>query len=93
MGVQLNIITPEYVIYDGEVEVVTIPGKAGSFQILKNHAPIVASLSSGKVIVKATKEANVRHDLLKKIDKDSWELEIKGGVAELENNVLTILPD
>lgn len=50
----LEIITPDRKVFSGEVEVVTLPGSAGSFQVLKDHAPIVSTL--GKGILKADKQ-------------------------------------
>ncbi|MEA5140475.1 ATP synthase F1 subunit epsilon [Arcicella rigui] len=43
----LQIITPDKKVFSGEVEVVTLPGTNGSFQILKDHAPIVSTLGKG----------------------------------------------
>lgn len=50
---KLTIITPDKLAYEGDVTAVTVPGSAGSFQILKNHAPIVSTLEDGPVIIKA----------------------------------------
>jgi F-type H+-transporting ATPase subunit epsilon len=50
----LEIITPDKKVFSGEVEVVTLPGTDGSFQILKDHAAIVSTL--GKGILKADKQ-------------------------------------
>lgn len=46
-GLQLNIVSPEKEIFDGEVNSVTLPGMIGSFTILPQHAPIVSSLRAG----------------------------------------------
>ncbi|WP_026997824.1 ATP synthase F1 subunit epsilon [Flectobacillus major] len=43
----LQIITPDKKVFSGEVSVVTLPGTNGSFQILKDHAPIVSTLGKG----------------------------------------------
>ena len=40
----LEIITPDKKVYSGDVESVKLPGAEGSFGILNNHAPIIASL-------------------------------------------------
>ncbi len=45
----LKVISPEKVIYQGEVSLVQMPGKMGSFEILKNHAPLVALLDAGRI--------------------------------------------
>jgi F-type H+-transporting ATPase subunit epsilon len=50
----LEIITPDRKVFSGEVEIVTLPGSDGSFQVLKDHAAIVSTL--GKGILKADKQ-------------------------------------
>jgi F-type H+-transporting ATPase subunit epsilon len=45
----IKILTPEYVVFEGEVNSVLLPGKNGEFHIMKNHAGIVSSLIGGKV--------------------------------------------
>jgi F-type H+-transporting ATPase subunit epsilon len=47
---KIEIITPDKKVFEGEVNVVTLPGVNGSFQILKDHAPVVSTLSKGNVI-------------------------------------------
>ena len=46
---QLKIVSPEKIVFQGEVESVLVPGTLGSFEILKDHAPIISSLEVGKV--------------------------------------------
>ncbi|MDH4461331.1 MAG: ATP synthase F1 subunit epsilon [Spirosomataceae bacterium] len=53
----LDIITPDQKVFSGEVEVVTLPGTNGSFQILKDHAPVVSTLGKGTLL--ADKQAFV----------------------------------
>ena len=43
------VLTPEKEVYQGEVKSVNVPGTAGQFEILNGHAPLVSSLTSGKV--------------------------------------------
>lgn len=50
----LEIITPDKKVFSGEVEVITLPGTDGSFQVLKDHAALVSTL--GKGILKADKQ-------------------------------------
>lgn len=49
MSLRLKIVSPEKVEFEGEVESVLVPGTLGSFEILKDHAPIISSLEKGKV--------------------------------------------
>ena len=46
---RLKVISPEKVIFDGEVESLKVPGTLGSFEVLDNHAPIISSLVKGEV--------------------------------------------
>jgi F-type H+-transporting ATPase subunit epsilon len=45
----LIMLTPEKEIFSGKITSVKVPGTNGSFEILKNHAPIVAALAKGEV--------------------------------------------
>ena len=47
---KLKIISPEKVVYKGEVERVSLPGSLGFFTVLKDHAPLVSSLVEGKIV-------------------------------------------
>ncbi len=75
---QLEIITPDKQLYSGEVMSVIVPGKEGSFGILKNHAPIISTLKAGKIKVTDTQ-------------KNTQLFEIKGGVVEVSKNNITVL--
>ena len=48
-GFNIEIVTPQKLYCSGEVVSVTAPGEEGQFQILKNHAPLLSSLKTGKV--------------------------------------------
>lgn len=39
MGLELKIVSPEKVEYEGKVDRVIVPGTVGLFEILENHAP------------------------------------------------------
>ena len=49
----LEIVTPDKKVFDGEAKYVQLPGKEGLFGILNNHAPIISTLTKGKVKVEA----------------------------------------
>ena len=46
----LKIVSPEKIEFEGDVERVVVPGTMGSFEILQNHAPIISSLEKGDVV-------------------------------------------
>ena len=73
---KLRIIAPDRLVYEGEVEKVTLPGTVGSVTVLNNHAPIISSLDKGKIAYK---------------DKDGLtEVPVRSGFAEVKDNVLSI---
>lgn len=76
---KLTIITPDKPVYDGDVTSVTVPGSAGSFEVLENHAPIVSTLDDGKVIIRNGKSEEI--------------ITIIGGVVEVIENKITLLAE
>ena len=90
---ELQIVSPEAELFNGEVESVTIPGKSGSFQILNNHAPIVSTLVSGSVIIKGDLKLN-KDQKEKFIQEESQTiLQIQSGTIELNANKAILLVD
>jgi len=49
-NIRLTIITPQETIFEGLVEKVELPGDKGRFMVLKNHAPVISSLSQGSIV-------------------------------------------
>ncbi|HOD26308.1 MAG: F0F1 ATP synthase subunit epsilon [Bacteroidales bacterium] len=72
----LEIITVEQKLFSGNVESVTVPGTMGPFTILKNHAPIVSSLTRGTVKYRSNQVENT--------------LKISGGFIKANLGVVTI---
>ncbi len=46
---KISVLTPDRTIFTGTVTKVSLPGADGSFQLLDNHAPLVSSLTAGRV--------------------------------------------
>jgi F-type H+-transporting ATPase subunit epsilon len=76
----LEIITPAKLFFKGVIQSVTVPGTAGSFQVLLNHAPILSTLEVGEVKIELP-------------DGSRKEYTIGGGTIEVENNRVLILAD
>ena len=76
----LEIISPDKKIFAGEVNAVKLPGADGSFGVLNDHAPIIASLKRG--IVKVTENNN-----------SILNFEINGGVVEVLKNKMIVLTE
>jgi F-type H+-transporting ATPase subunit epsilon len=78
---QLDILTPDKKIFSGEVKLVQVPGTKGSFEVLNNHAPIISTLSPGKMkIIMADGVKN-----LFEIQSD--------GVIEVKKNKIIVLAE
>lgn len=77
---KIEIITPDIKVYEGEIKSVRVPGQKGSFQVLKDHAPIISTLDSGNVVM-------LEQDGNEKI------FEITGGVIEVKANKIILLAD
>ncbi len=89
----IKILTPEYVVFEGEVNSVLLPGKNGEFHIMKNHAGIVSSLVGGKVklYTNSINESYAKH-FTKENEKDSvFSYPIKSGVIEFNHDKGIIL--
>ena len=70
---QLKIVSPEKILFVGEVRSVVVPGSIGMFEILENHAPIISSLEKGVVTYKSA-------------GAEATCLEIQGGFVEVQKN-------
>ena len=73
----LEIITPDRKVFEGEVTAAQFPGADGSFEVLNNHAPLIAALKGGDVTLTGAGGREV--------------IRIEGGVVEvLRNNVIVL---
>jgi F-type H+-transporting ATPase subunit epsilon len=45
----LSLVTPEGAAFEGEVEMLVVPGDAGEIGVLARHAPLVAMLKAGSI--------------------------------------------
>ncbi len=77
---ELEVITPEKKLYEGDVQLVKVPGTKGSFEILHNHAPLISTLAKGtiKIVSEAAEDIYI---------------DIKGGVIEVQQNKVIVLAD
>ena len=73
---QLKIVSPEKVEYDGAADRILVPGTMGQFEILNDHAPIISTLQKGVV------------EYVNGEGKTS--LEILGGFVEVQKNQVSL---
>ena len=76
----LEIVTPDQIVFSGEVSLVTVPGTSGRFTILENHAPIISSLSAGNITwrVKNTDTSILASDGFVEVSKNVVSIAVEG---------------
>jgi len=79
MPIRCEIVSQDRLVYEGDAEIVVIPGSAGEMGILPNHSPLLTTLRFGILKVR-TQEREL-------------EFTVAGGVAEVQPNLITILAD
>lgn len=77
---KLEIITPDKSLYEGQVKSAVFPGSEGSFGVLKDHAPMIATLKQGTI--ELTEENN-----------NKVNFQVNGGVVEVFKNKVTVLAE
>jgi F-type H+-transporting ATPase subunit epsilon len=76
---QFNLVSPEQVLFSGEVEHVVVPGSEGEFGVLAGHAPLVATLRPGILTILGPGQPQ--------------RILVVGGFAEVGPDRLTVLAD
>ena len=75
---KLKVISPESVVFEGEVDSVTLPGTMGGFTVLKNHASLISTLTAGTLVYLPAGSAEEQRQ------------EIGGGLVDVDNNVISV---
>lgn len=76
----LIILTPDKKAFEGSVERVTFPGADGEFEVLAQHAPLVAQLGEGSIDITTS-------------DRQVVKVAIKSGFVEVLNNRLSVVAE
>jgi F-type H+-transporting ATPase subunit epsilon len=79
MPIRCEIVSQDRMVYEGDADIIVVPGMNGEMGILPHHAPLLSNLGFG--ILK------VRHQGEEKI------FAISGGVIEVQPTIVTILAD
>lgn len=79
MTIRCEIVSQDRTVFQGDVDIVVLPGAAGEMGILPHHAPVLTTLKYG--IIK------VRHNNKEEL------FAVAGGVAEVQPTIITILAD
>lgn len=75
---KLKVISPESVVFEGEVDSVTLPGTIGGFTVLKNHASLISTLTAGTLVYMPAGSTEEQRQ------------EIGGGLVDVDNNVISV---
>src|SRR6266545_2452745 len=79
MTIRCEIVSQDRTIFQGDVDIVVLPGAAGEMGILPHHAPVLAILKYG--VIKVRREG--KEELFV----------VAGGMAEVQPDIVTILAD
>ena len=79
MTIRCEIVSQDRTVFEGDVDIVVLPGAAGEMGILPKHAPVLTTLKYG--IIKVRKSG--KEELFT----------VAGGVAEVQPDIVTILAD
>ena len=76
-----QIISPDNQVYDGNTEMVVLPGDEGDFAAMYEHAPIITFLRPGKV------------EVFLKEEKENISFFVAGGFVKIQNNNCLVMVD
>lgn len=94
----LEVITPDQMLFKGNVTHVVLPGLDGSFGVLSNHAPMISALVEGEMKVDQVVEENKGEEYTGKYNEEhkndaSFTFTIKGGVMEVKDDKIMVLAE
>lgn len=94
---EINVLTPERELFRGSIVSVKVPGTNGQFQVKRNHAPIVSSLTAGNVeLVTDAGRYKIYDEETGSLKQEeaagqSISFPIASGFVEVLNNNITVL--
>jgi F-type H+-transporting ATPase subunit epsilon len=79
MPIRCEIVSQDRIVFQGDVDIVTLPGADGEMGILPNHSALLTTLQFGIITVRT--------------GRDTEHFTVAGGVAEIQPDQVTILAD
>jgi F-type H+-transporting ATPase subunit epsilon len=79
MPIRVEIVSQDRMVYEGDADVVVVPGTEGEMGILPKHAPLLSTLRFG--ILKVRREG------------EELDFAIAGGIVEVQPDLVTVLAD
>ena len=79
MTIRCEIVSQDRTVFQGDVDIVVLPGVAGEMGVLPHHAPTLAVLKYGVI--------KIRHEGKEQL------FTVAGGMAEVQPDIVTVLAD
>ena len=79
MTIRCEIVSQDRMVFEGDVDIVVLPGSAGEMGILPHHAPLLTTLKYGFIKVRQQGKEDI--------------FAVAGGVAEVQPQIVTVLAD
>lgn len=79
MPIRCEIVSQDRTVFEGDVDIVVLPGSAGEMGILPHHAPLLTTLNYGLIKVRTKGKEEI--------------FTVAGGVAEIQPDIVTVLAD
>jgi len=79
MTIRCEIVSQDRTVFQGDVDIVVLPGAAGEMGILPHHAPVLAILKYGVIKIRQAGKEEL--------------FAVAGGIAEVQPDIVTILAD
>lgn len=76
----VDIVSPSGRVFNGEATRIKAPGVEGSFEVLKNHAPMIAAIEVGTIVVTG-------------VDGNPITIATSGGFVEVQNNTVSVVAE
>ena len=79
MSIRCEIVSQDRIVYQGDADIVVLPGTDGEMGILPHHAPLLTTLKYGIIKVRSQGQETI--------------FTVAGGIAEVQPDILTVLAD
>ena len=79
MPIRCEIVSQDRTVFQGDVDMVVLPGAGGEMGVLPHHAPVLTTLKYGVVKVRRAGQEQI--------------FAVAGGVAEVQPDIVTVLAD
>jgi F-type H+-transporting ATPase subunit epsilon len=79
MPIRCEIVSQDKMVFQGDADIVVLPGSDGEMGILPHHAPLLTTLKFGIIKVRSGKKEEL--------------FTVAGGIAEVQPDIVTVLAD